>query len=307
MTIDEMIAKKKEYGFSCDYISLKSGVPFSTVQKVFSKVSPSPRRKTLEALWKFFDEADKSTAAGSTHEKRNSYLDDADTKYSFVNDLDATYGSIDGTGALNPDKYAITDDTQYVRKKRIKANAKGDKTLKDYLALPEGVRVELIDGVFYDMAAPLLIHQSISGCIYNKLFNYIDSNKGQCVPFIAPTDVQLDSDDKTVVEPDMFIVCDRDKLKEGARVFGAPDFIVEVLSPSNMYHDMVRKLKKYKTAGVKEYWIIDPEELSILVYDFTKSDFPTEYSFDDEVPVGIWDGKCKVNFREIYEVIEFML
>ncbi|MBR4780591.1 MAG: Uma2 family endonuclease [Lachnospiraceae bacterium] len=311
MTIDEMIAKKKEYGFSCEYIAQRSGVPFSTVQKVFSKVSPSPRRKTLEALWKFFDEADRTTAAASTQAKRSSYFDDDDTDgtfgFSYVNDCDAVYNAVEGTSVLKQDMYDTSDNTSYVRRKRIKVGAMGDKTLEDYLALPEGVRVELIDGVFYDMAAPLLIHQSISGCIFNKLFNYIHSNKGQCVPFIAPTDVQLDRDDKTVVEPDVLVVCDRDKLKKGARVFGAPDFIVEVLSPSNMHHDMVRKLKKYKKAGVKEYWIIDPVELSILVYDFTKSDFPTEYSFDDEVPVGIWDGKCKVNFKEIYDVIEFML
>ena len=271
MTIDEMIAKKKEYGFSCEYIAQRSGVPFSTVQKVFSKVSPSPRRKTLEALWKFFDEADKST------------------------------------GALKPDPYVEADNVYYISKKRIKAGAKGDKTLADYLALPEGVRVELIDGVFYDMTAPQVLHQCISGRIYNKLLYYVDSNNGQCVPLIAPTDVQLDCDDKTIVEPDVLIVCDRDKLKNGARVFGAPDFIVEVLSPSNWRHDMVRKLRKYKKAGVKEYWIIDPEELSILVYDFSKSDLPTEYSFDDEVPVGIWDGKCKIDFKDIYEKIAFML
>ena len=171
MTIDEMIAKKKEYGFSCDYISLKSGVPFSTVQKVFSKVSPSPRRKTLEALWKFFDEADKSTAVGSTHEKRSSYFDDVDTKYSFVNDGDAAYGYVDGSGALKPDLHVEDDTIGYASKKRVKANAKGDKTLKDYLALPEGVRVELIDGIFYDMAAPSSPHTYLTSDIRDELFN----------------------------------------------------------------------------------------------------------------------------------------
>ena len=311
MTIDEMIAKKKEYGFSCDYISQKSGVPFSTVQKIFSKISPSPRRKTLEALWKFFDELEKTASGANAPVKRSSYLDEADSEgafgVSYVNDGDAEYGSVAGSSALKQDEYSTYGAAPYEGKKRIKAGAKGDKTLADYLALPEGVRVELIDGVFYDMAAPQVLHQCISGRIYNKLLYYVDSNNGQCVPLIAPTDVQLDCDDKTIVEPDVFVVCDRNKLKEGARVYGAPDFIVEVLSPSNWRHDMVRKLRKYKKAGVKEYWIIDPEELSILVYDFSKSDLPTEYSFDDEVPVGIWDGKCKIDFKDIYEKIAFML
>ena len=181
------------------------------------------------------------------------------------------------------------------------------KTLDDYLALPDDVRVELIDGVFYDIPSHLLVHQRVNGIMLSRILNYIDINGGQCVPITAPTDVQLDCDDKTIVQPDLLVVCDRDKLKSKVRVVGAPDFIVEVLDDSNWYHDMVRKLKKYKNAGVKEYWIVNIEEKSVLVYDFTKSDFPTEYSFDDEVPVGIWDGKCKIDFKDIYEKIAFML
>ena len=174
------------------------------------------------------------------------------------------------------------------------------------MALPEGTRVEMIDGVFYDMASPVLVHQRISGLIFNKINNFILSNKGSCVPFDAPTDVQLDCDNKTIVQPDIFVVCDRDKL-QGPRVVGAPDFIVEVLSPSNWHHDVVRKLRKYKNAGVREYWIVNPENLTVLVYDFSKSDMATEYSFNDEVQINIWDGNCKINFKEIFEQIEFML
>ena len=310
MTIDEMIAKKKEYGFSCDYISQKSGVPFSTVQKIFSRFSPSPRRKTLEALWKFFDELEKTTSGANAPVKRSSYLDDADSEgasgVSYVNDGDVEYNSVAGSSALKPDEYSTYGAAPYEGKKRIKAGAKGDKTLEDYLALPEGVRVELIDGVFYDMAAPTSPHTYVASDIREVFKAYVKANKGQCVPFVAPTDVQLDCDDKTVVQPDVMIICDRSKITK-PRIVGAPDLVVEVLSPSNWSHDMVRKLKKYKKAGVREYWIVNLEEQYVLVYEFTKSDFPTEYDFDDEVPVGIWDGKCKVNFREIYEDVEFML
>ena len=239
MTIDEMIAKKKEYGFSCDYISQKSGVPFSTVQKIFSKISPSPRRKTLEALWKFFDEADKSTVGASTQAKRSSYLDDTDSEgtfgVSFVNDGDAEYGSVSGSSALKPDEYSTYGAAPYEGKKRIKAGAKGDKTLEDYLALPEGVRVELIDGVFYDMAAPSSPHTYVAADIREIFKAYIKANKGQCVPFAAPIDVQLDCDDKTVVQPDAMIICDRSKITK-PRIVGAPDLVVEVLSPSNWSH-----------------------------------------------------------------------
>ena len=273
MTIDEMISKKKEYGFSCEYIAEKSGVPLSTVQKIFSKITTAPRRKTLEALWNIFEQAENETGL-------NYVCEDA-----------GGYGSVDGSSAL---------------KVRYLGKADNTKTLDDYLALPEGTRVEMIDGVFYDMASPVLVHQRISGLIFNKINNFILSNKGSCVPFDAPTDVQLDCDNKTIVQPDVFVVCDRDKL-QGPRVVGAPDFIVEVLSPSNWHHDVVRKLRKYKNAGVREYWIVNPENLTVLVYDFSKSDMATEYSFNDEVPINIWDGNCKINFKEIFEQIEFML
>lgn len=176
------------------------------------------------------------------------------------------------------------------------------KTIEDYLALPEGTRVELIDGAFYDMAETSVPTTYFAAEIWSAFKSFIKSDNNDNIVMAAPLDVQLDCDDKTVVQPDVVIVCDRSKITK-PRVVGAPDLIVEVLSQSNWYHDMVRKLKKYKNAGVKEYWIVNIEEKSVLVYDFTKSDFSTEYSFDDKVPVGIWDGKCKVNFRKIYEEI----
>lgn len=179
------------------------------------------------------------------------------------------------------------------------------KTLDDYLALPDDVKVEMIDGVFYDMASPSSIHQQMSLHLSAFLLNHIMANKGNCVPFSAPMDVQLDSDDKTIVEPDVFVVCDRNKIQK-QRIVGAPDFIIEVLSPAYWYHDTIRKLKKYKNAGVREYWIVIPDTQRVIVYFFEKSPDPEEYTFSDEIPVNIWNGKCKINFKEIYERIRFM-
>ncbi|MBR4781368.1 MAG: Uma2 family endonuclease [Lachnospiraceae bacterium] len=280
MTIDEMIARKKEYGYTCEYISEKSGVPVSTVRKIFSKNTPAPRMGTLEALRRFFIDS-------SNNSNNKSYIMEDDHDISFVNESAADHYATNGTSAIKIEGY-------------------NNKTIDDYLALPEGVRVELIDGVFYDMAAPTSIHQSLIGNVYTQLQQFIDSNNGACIPFIAPTDVQLDCDDKTVVEPDVMVVCDRNKITK-PRIVGAPDLVVEVLSDSNWYHDTHRKLWKYKKAGVREYWIVMPNSLKILVYCFEKTDFPTEYSFDDVIPVGIWDGKCKVDFKKIYDKISFML
>lgn len=180
-----------------------------------------------------------------------------------------------------------------------------NKTIEDYLNLPEGERVELIDGIFYDMAAPSIKHQLISFDLTCYLRNFIDENNGGCIPLVSPVDVQLDCDDKTIVQPDVMVLCERNKLTK-ERIIGAPDLIVEVLSPSNWYNDTTRKLLKYKKAGVREYWIVMLENLKVLVYFFEKSDLPVEYSFKDEVPVNIWEGKCKIDFNMIYEKIKDM-
>lgn len=181
----------------------------------------------------------------------------------------------------------------------------GEYTLEDYLALPEERRVELIDGVFYDMAAPLAGHQAIGGEIFAKLRDFISDNKGKCIPLNAPVDVQLDCDDRTVVQPDVLVICDRDKFKNG-RVFGAPDFVVEVLSPSTSKRDCTLKLAKYSEAGVRECWIVDPKKKRVLVYNFEIDECLTLYTFEDVVPVQIYEGRCEIDFREIYEYVKFL-
>ena len=292
MTIDEMMEKKKEYGFSCDFIASESGVPVSTVRKIFSGVTPTPRQSTLESLRLFFEKK-----CAENHDKKDtgndmfSYLEklalEDGEDISYVCEDEVPYPPMDGTGALKIEEY-------------------NNKTIFDYLALPKGIRVELIDGVFYDMAAPTSFHQRIGDIIETVLDDFIDKNNGSCVPFTAPVDVQLDSDDKTMVQPDVLVVCDRKKIT-GPRIVGAPDFIIEIMSESSWYHDTKRKLWKYKKAGVREYWIVMPRKMKILVYYFEKSDIPREYSFDDEVPVGIWGEKCKVDFKKIYKKISFMI
>ena len=163
----------------------------------------------------------------------------------------------------------------------------------------------MIDGVIYDMAAPTNIHQIIGLEIGTILRDYIKKNKGLCIPLVAPLDVQLDMDDKTMVQPDVLVVCDRSKLKYG-RLYGAPDFVVEVLSPSTRKKDMYTKLSKYANADVREYWIVDPETKRILVYNFEGDDFVNLYTFEDKVPVAVFEGKCIVDFAEIYEYIRFL-
>ena len=135
--------------------------------------------------------------------------------------------------------------------------------------------------------------------------NYIKDKKGKCKTYVSPIDVQLDRDDKTMVQPDVMVVCDRDKIINRC-LYGAPDFVVEILSPSTSKKDSTIKLKKYKDAGVREYWMVDPDKKKVVVYDWNKSDMPVVYGFDAKVPVGIFDGECVIDFEEIYVEIAFL-
>ena len=189
-------------------------------------------------------------------------------------------------------------------KKRLESpEKKGGNTIEDYMALPEGERVELIDGVFYDLSSTLGPQQLSLDKVTSLLADYIEKYNVKCKVFHSPMDVQLDADDKTVVQPDAFILCDRDKYVDG-KVIGAPDLVIEVLSPSNRWHDMGRKLRKYKLAGVREYWVIDTEKEVVIVHTFENDDYSI-YSFNDKVPVGIWGGKCKVDFKAVKKYMEW--
>lgn len=161
-------------------------------------------------------------------------------------------------------------------------------TENDYYNLPENVRAELINGQFYDMAAPSRIHQKISGTIYRIIGNYINDRHGSFDVYAAPFAVKLFDDSKTIVEPDISVIRDKDKLTDRGCT-GAPDWIVEIVSPGNPGHDYVKKLNLYLDAGVREYWIIDPQQRTVLLYFFEENFKVRQYTFDDTIPVNIYD------------------
>ena len=106
-----------------------------------------------------------------------------------------------------------------------------------------------------------------------------------------------------MVQPDLLVICGPYDL--GAKRFeGAPDLVLEILSPSTRSKDMLLKLYKYQNAGVKEYWIVDPDSRRVLVYDFDHSDVPAIYPFSAQIPILISDGKCQIDFAEISEAID---
>ena len=164
----------------------------------------------------------------------------------------------------------------------------GEYTVEDYYALPDEQRAELIDGRMYMMAPPSRKHQRISTRLVSIIDRYIEEHKGKCEVYAAPFAVYLDERSNTYVEPDISVICDPDKLDDrGCK--GAPDWIIEIVSPASKKMDYLLKLLKYRSAGVKEYWIVDPEKNRVIVYNFTGDESVNDYTLQDFVKVGIYE------------------
>ena len=274
MTIEEMKNKKKEYGFTNMQISVLSGVPLGTVQKIFGGATKAPRYETIEAIEKILNPMEAGRIV------YNHINDEEFTKH-FVMEPAPAY-------KVNTGKKAV----------HWSSNGKiGNKTIEDYIKLPEGARVELIDGNLYDMAAPSFDHQTLALQIAYQMIP-CEEKHDECRVIISPIDVQLDSDKRTMVQPDVVILCDSSKNKNRC-IYGAPDFVLEVLSSSTRKKDTFIKLGKYCSAGCREYWIVDPENQSVTVYDFENDGDVRQYTFDDKVPVTISKGECEIDFAKI--------
>jgi len=183
----------------------------------------------------------------------------------------------------------------------IKQNPQNDRhyTYADYLTWDDDIRYEIIDGVPYAMAGANLAHQVISGELYSQLHGFL--NGKPCMVLAAPFDVRLnaESHDDIVVQPDLLVVCNKFKLDDKSYK-GAPDMVVEILSPSTAGRDKLVKFNKYLKAGVKEYWIVDPERKIVEVYVLRGTSYiASVYSENDVATVNVLKG-CQIDLKDVF-------
>ena len=250
MTIREMQERKRELGYSNLTLSQKSGVPLSTVQKVLGGKTRSPRRATIQAL-------EAVLAKPVSYPQTSS----SPASASMLKEPAVPYGEA----------------------------TKNLCTIQDIEALPENVRAELIDGQIYYMAPPVRIHQAIITEVLFAVYSYIKSHNGGCKIYPAPFGVYLNGEEgRDLLEPDLVVICNPDRLHDKG-CMGAPDWVMEVISPSTRSRDYAIKLFKYRTAGVREYWIVNPDKELITVYRFDqKPEVVDVYHFNEDVPFSIF-------------------
>ena len=176
----------------------------------------------------------------------------------------------------------------------------GEFTLQDYYKIPDNYKVELIDGILYQLIPQSPFHQAIISQIISTIKKFINEKHLPHILFEATANIKLYNTDHTMAHPDISIFSDCPKIYRDI-IFGSPDFIIEVVSPETKEKDLFRKSCTYFVAGVKEYWIVDLTTKQIIVYSFYINGKPSMYTFEDIIPIGILNKKCIVNFKEIYE------
>ena len=287
-----LIQMKDLTGLTIRSIAEGAGVPLGTAQKIFAGITKTPRQGAAAALYEYmlpYAEARKLQTAEQVSKEALS----ANNSQRVLRESETVYHA--GKAPESRGRESVQDYTEGNLAWNIRSP--GSYTIDDYRALPDDQRVELIDGFFYSLASPSTIHQRISGRLFHAFYSFIREQGGPCEVFAAPFDVQLDSDAKTMVQPDLVVICDPDRVKEWG-LFGAPDLVIEILSPSTAGKDRTLKITKYEKAGVREYWIIDPEKCQTTVCLFHE-DMPVSfYPFSAEIPVGIYNGKLKICLEE---------
>ena len=257
--LQQLKTRKKELRLTNLGLSKLSGIPVGTINKIFSGATKYPREETLVALMKVL-------------EMDYRHYEEDDVKDSLLRETPAAY--------LLPSK----EDDLY--------------TITDYYALPEDVRVELIDGKFFFMNAPKFNHQILVLELAILIREYLRQSSSRCRVFLSPCDVQLENDIFTMVQPDIMVICDKNKYKNNVRCYGAPDLVIEVASESTYKHDSSLKLRKYKKAGVSEYWTVNPITRRIVVYAFKEVISESIYTFADTIPSRIFPDMA-INFKLI--------
>ncbi|MBQ9420844.1 MAG: Uma2 family endonuclease [Lachnospiraceae bacterium] len=291
MTIEKMQQIREARGISIAQLAEYTGVPVGTLTKIFAGVTKRPRPATLQAIERVLTgDPDRYSGRAAGYEARS--LKDDTSPFMVSDGADAgVYSTI--SGELN----SFNGD----------CDIPGPYRVSDIEKLPEDVRAELINGHLFYLESPTVVHQRIVSTVFFEFESHIRAKKKKCLALMAPTDVQIMQDDMHIFQPDLLVVCKHDRITK-KRIYGAPDFVLEVLSPSTRRKDLIDKTVWYEKAGVRELWFIDPDRKKLQIYDWTKEHEKFQLvqlmPLEGKKAVAISDGELEIDLDEIREIID---
>ena len=288
MTLEEMRERKRELGYSNETLAEKSGVPLATVQKVLSGTTKNPRQKTVEALAAVL-QAGAVVRRPAANIVRKNNPGDIEREKKEEPEIPYEVGE-GGFIRKRVDRYDPAEKAYVLREAAVEYGTSRTYTMDDIRALPEEIWAELMDGQMVFRAAPNRTHQRINGGMYYAVVSYLRETGRDCEVYIPPYGVFIWGDESEYLQPDLTVFRDHAKSAMDGCV-GAPDWVIEIVSPSTRKNDYNRKLFKYREAGVKLYWIIDPMTEMTLVFQFDGNEETTGlYPFEEEIVCAIEPG-----------------
>ncbi len=316
MTIEEMQQVREARGISIAQLAEYTGVPVGTLTKIFAGVTKRPRPATLQAIERVLTgDPERYSGRAAGYEARS--LKDGYERYSGRGEGDMpTQRDVWSWGREDTPPFMVSDGADAGAYSTISGGLSsfngdcdipGPYRVSDIEKLPEDVRAELINGHLFYLEAPTVVHQRIVFAVGFTFESFIRSQKKKCLALMAPTDVQIMKDDMHMFQPDLLVVCEHDRITK-KRIYGAPDFVLEVLSPSTRRKDLIDKTVWYEKAGVRELWFIDPDRKKLQIYDWTKEHEKFQLvqlmPLEGKKAVAVSDGALEINLDEIREIIE---
>ncbi|WP_051688488.1 Uma2 family endonuclease [Butyrivibrio sp. AE2032] len=296
MDIKELKERKKALKLTTAELAYLAELPVSTVSKIMTGETKKPSYMTIEKIDKVLSHEEMLSRVRAYADAILKYIQEHPNESVDQIQFEKNYRKEHGLDNA-PLPYAQSDARAAGEMGKtdgsLALSHMGNVTVQMLDEIGEDRRIELIDGHLIINEYPKMRHQMVVQNLGRIIDDFIRSNSGDCKVFSVGVNVYLDEDDYTLVVPDIVVLCDDSRLNDNG-IVGPPDWGIEVTSPSTRIRDYGKKMHKYMDAGVREYWIIDLEKEKVTTYIEGEPMMVYIYSFEDEIPVYIYDGKLEV-------------
>ncbi len=296
MDINELKLRKKALKLTTAQLALLCELPVGTVSKIMTGETKNPSYLTIEKIDKVLSHEEMLSRISAYVDAILKYIqkhpDENVDQIQFEKNYRKEHGLDNAPLPYAKPKAGESEGTRGFDGS-LALDHRGNVTVQMLDEIGEDRRIELIDGHIIINEYPKMRHQTLIQNLGELIRDYIRAHDGGCKMFNVGVNVYIDEDDYTLVGPDIVVLCDDSRMNEMG-IVGPPDWVIEVTSPSTRSRDYGKKMYKYMGAGVREYWIIDLEKEKVTTYIEGEPMMAYVYSFQDEIPVYIYDGKLKI-------------